>query len=138
MTDQPQTAGDIFNVLPDEDGEFALAHLQRAMDDIDISAYGAAKWRIGKAIAVLRAVLFAPRQCSEASGDAAIADRNSLVLIRNAVVMAIAFLGRDAGTGRMETTLPQIVKTLSNADTEVRRLIDALSLSRPHQLGGDQ
>jgi hypothetical protein len=48
---------------------------------------------------------------------------NSLVLIRNAVVMAIAFLGRDAGSDRAETTTPQIIKALANADTEVRRVL---------------
>lgn len=46
-----------FSVLPGEDGDFAIGHLQSALADIDISAYNAAKWRIGKAIAVLRTVL---------------------------------------------------------------------------------
>ena len=57
----------------------------------------------------------------------AVAERNSLVLIRNAIVLAIAFLGRDSGTDRSEHTTPQIIKMLSNADGEVRRLIDTPS-----------
>jgi hypothetical protein len=55
---------------------------------------------------------------------APVAWRNSCVLIRNAVVMAIAFLGRDAGTSRAQVTTPQIIEALSNADKEVRWLID--------------
>lgn len=46
-----------FQVLPGEDGNFALGQLQSALNDIDISAYNAAKWRIGKAIAVLSSTL---------------------------------------------------------------------------------
>jgi hypothetical protein len=42
-----------FQVLPGEDAEFAFGHLQSALNDIDISAYNAAKWRIGKAVAPL-------------------------------------------------------------------------------------
>lgn len=50
-----------FSVLPGEDGNFALDQLQSAINDIDISAYNAAKWRIQKAITVLRAVVASPQ-----------------------------------------------------------------------------
>lgn len=79
------------------------------------------------AATALRALSLPPPATQIGGGvtDEAMAHRNSMVLIRNAVVMAIAFLGRDEGSDRMTTTVPQIIQTLANADVEVRRLLAA-------------
>lgn len=82
-----------------------------------------------EAVRELNAEIERLRSVAQAAQEPAIAQRNSMVLVRNAIVMAIAFLGRDAGTERMETTLPQITTMLSNADAEIRRLIDGASVS---------
>jgi hypothetical protein len=54
--DQQRPAQD-FQVLKGEDGWYGLAQLRSALADIDISAYNAAKWRVGKAMAVLTKAL---------------------------------------------------------------------------------
>lgn len=40
-----------------------------------------------------------------------------------AIVFTIAFLGRDAGSGRLETTVPALIKRLADADTAIRAVL---------------
>lgn len=54
LTEKPSKS---YQVLEGEDGWYGLAQLRTALADIDISAYNAAKWRIGKAMAVLSKAL---------------------------------------------------------------------------------
>ena len=45
---------------------------------------------------------------------------------RQEIVLAITFLGRDNGTGRMDTTVPQLIDRLATADADIRRRLAAL------------